>query len=486
MTITQVPISTLKDVADGIAGLNSEAEYEGKIRGRCNVRTFGANPAGITGNLEAFVAAMASLPSAGGEIIVDAMYPLSDTLVVNKPITFTGTNGFGGASGMSFPANKTGIRFNNSQLSGTGTGADGSRVKDLFINCRDTQTTGHGIDIRAGDVSIDGVNIASFPECGIHIYGNMQYNDGNANMWRVRDTQIVVCGSHGFYAYGPDSNAGLALNVSIKSCGGWSFVDESKLGNTYVGCHSAGSALGDYKTDGTVSYSTLVGCYSEVEVGQSQSSYLGPTTIVGGITSSQGGTGVYSGVGTYYEGLNLNSTTMNSQSGRFHFRRDDVEIASLDENNLFQIFNGSFKCTQGGAWTRMEGITSGKYSDSTNSVDGYRFGNPNGTVGSIVINANGTTYATSSDYRLKENVQPMVGALEKLALLNPVTFKWKAGGTYGQGFIAHELQQVFPDAVNGQKDGDTMQSVDSSFIVATLVKAIQELREEVRGLRCSS
>jgi hypothetical protein len=86
---------------------------------------------------------------------------------------------------------------------------------------------------------------------------------------------------------------------------------------------------------------------------------------------------------------------------------------------------------------------------------------------------------------LKENVQPMTAAIEKLALLNPVTYTWKESQTEGQGFIAHELQEVFPDAVAGDKDavdanGDPLyQNIDQSFLVATLVKAIQELNAKV-------
>jgi hypothetical protein len=95
-----------------------------------------------------------------------------------------------------------------------------------------------------------------------------------------------------------------------------------------------------------------------------------------------------------------------------------------------------------------------------------------------------TSYNTSSDYRMKENVQPMTSALSKVALLKPVTYKWKQefGGKDGQGFIAHELQEIFPDAVIYEKDavdekGDPKyQGVDTSFLVATLASAIQELK----------
>jgi hypothetical protein len=108
--------------------------------------------------------------------------------------------------------------------------------------------------------------------------------------------------------------------------------------------------------------------------------------------------------------------------------------------------------------------------------------------GSVSITASATTYATSSDYRLKENVQPMTAALEKVAMLKPCTYVWKATGEKSQGFIAHELQSIFPDAVSGEKDAVNEdgsikpQGVDTSFLVATLTAAIQELTARVAAL----
>lgn len=107
------------------------------------------------------------------------------------------------------------------------------------------------------------------------------------------------------------------------------------------------------------------------------------------------------------------------------------------------------------------------------------------TVGTISVTTSSTSYNTSSDYRLKENIAPMIGALEKVAQLKPCTYTWKATGEAGEGFIAHELQAVVPDAVSGEKDAvdkdgnPEYQGVDTSFLVATLTAAIQELKAEL-------
>jgi len=113
------------------------------------------------------------------------------------------------------------------------------------------------------------------------------------------------------------------------------------------------------------------------------------------------------------------------------------------------------------------------------------FVNPNGSVGAISTNGSATTYATSSDYRLKENIKLLTGALDVVQQLKPVTYNWKVDGSASQGFIAHELQEIAPECVTGEKDAvDTegkpiYQGIDTSFLVATLTAAIQELKATV-------
>jgi len=110
------------------------------------------------------------------------------------------------------------------------------------------------------------------------------------------------------------------------------------------------------------------------------------------------------------------------------------------------------------------------------------FINSNGTVGSIATNASTTSFNTSSDYRLKENVTPMTTGLATISALKPVTYDWISDKSQGEGFIAHELQSVIPQAVTGEKDAvdkngkPVYQGVDYSKIVVHLVAAIQELK----------
>jgi hypothetical protein len=97
------------------------------------------------------------------------------------------------------------------------------------------------------------------------------------------------------------------------------------------------------------------------------------------------------------------------------------------------------------------------------------FSNPNGTVGNITISGTTTAYNTSSDYRLKEDLQDFKG-LDLVSKIPVYDYKWKSDKSRSYGVMAHELEEVLPQAVSGEKDAEEMQSVDYSKIVPLLVK----------------
>ena len=206
--------------------------------------------------------------------------------------------------------------------------------------------------------------------------------------------------------------------------------------------------------------------------------------------------------------------------GTSSFLNDFAGIQGFKENGTQGNYSGALRFTtrtNGGNPTERMRITSAGevLINTTNSVDSgilqvaydsgvnngiiFRTGgtgsqyaaifrNGNGTVGSITTNASATAYNTSSDYRLKENITSITGALATVAQLKPVTYKWKTDGSDGQGFIAHELAEVVPDCVTGEKDAvdkdgkPVYQGVDTSFLVATLTAAIQEQQALIESL----
>ena len=106
------------------------------------------------------------------------------------------------------------------------------------------------------------------------------------------------------------------------------------------------------------------------------------------------------------------------------------------------------------------------------------------SIGFISFNGAGdaVVYSTTSDYRLKEDLKSFNG-LEIIDQIKTYNYQWKKSKSRGFGTLAHELQEVFPDAVTGEKDAEEMQGVDYSTLVPVLIKSIQELKKEVEELK---
>ena len=197
--------------------------------------------------------------------------------------------------------------------------------------------------------------------------------------------------------------------------------------------------------------------------------------------------GVSNGYQITRDGVNNITHTWSNQSG---------SPLSLSPNGGLILGggeNGKFSSTTGSSGNWAGYFTGVDYGKATRlSATGYAdfFYTPSGFAGYIGVNTstNTTSYVTASDYRLKENIRPMVGALEKVARLKPSTYVWKQSGIAAQGFIAHELQEVVPECVSGEKDAvdaegnPFYQGIDTSFLVATLTAAIQEQQAIITAL----
>ena len=106
------------------------------------------------------------------------------------------------------------------------------------------------------------------------------------------------------------------------------------------------------------------------------------------------------------------------------------------------------------------------------------------TRGSVSVSSSGTTYNTTSDRRLKTDIQPIADATDKLMQMQPVTHKWIAepDGDAVHGFIAQDMQQVCPEAVSGEDGGEEMMSMDYGRITPVLVAALQDAHRKIEEL----
>ncbi len=203
------------------------------------------------------------------------------------------------------------------------------------------------------------------------------------------------------------------------------------------------------------------------------------------------------------------SQVSNTSKGNGYFGCDSTGIAIGSDTSSVPLY---FFTNSGGGPTERMRITSGgslcvgrtsapssAYSAAfqeavamyvgTNGNNIINWFNASGTyVCSIVINASSVAYNTSSDYRLKQDLKDYNG----LSIINAIKtydFEWKIDNSRMHGVIAHELQEVLPYAVSGEKDAVDKdgniknQGVDYSKLVPVLIKAIQELKAEIDELK---
>ena len=136
-----------------------------------------------------------------------------------------------------------------------------------------------------------------------------------------------------------------------------------------------------------------------------------------------------------------------------------------------------------GANSAVAGMAIINNNDSGTIYSMYILNTSDSLIGGISNNGSSTTFATSSDYRLKENINYDWNGTEKLKQLKPAQFNFiNNGDETVEGFIAHETDSIAPYAIVGEKDGEEMQSMDYGRITPILVKAIQELEERVKIL----
>jgi hypothetical protein len=137
---------------------------------------------------------------------------------------------------------------------------------------------------------------------------------------------------------------------------------------------------------------------------------------------------------------------------------DCLLVSATGTDNSGYVFLGSGSATRQAAYFSINGAN----------------------VGRIECSSTSTTYATSSDARLKTNVVNAPDAASLIDSLQVRQFDWKSDGSHQRyGFVAQELYEVAPEAVSKPQDPDEMMAVDYSKLVPMLVKEIQSLRQRL-------
>jgi hypothetical protein len=215
----------------------------------------------------------------------------------------------------------------------------------------------------------------------------------------------------------------------------------------------------------------------------------------------------YSGLATDVQFYNFNNTTSDTlitkrTDGSLWLYQSGADYISVYTNSLERMRidssgNVLVGATSAGSYAAGSAIGTTGYISRSGTAGS--FGNNrfnifwNGSAARLWIDTvDQGSISVSSDYRIKTDVQAQtLTAIDRIAQLKPVTYtyadnetlNWKADGVAREGFIAHELQEIIPSAVDGEKDAENqIQSLKLDALCSVMVKAIQELSAKVTAL----
>jgi hypothetical protein len=545
-----------------------------------NVLDFGADSTGVALSTTAIQTALnAAFTAGGGTVFLPAgTYSIDNPLIVRSNTVLEGvgansvikqTENFNGRGnlvhiGYGYEWNENGQSFNPAS-------DNDATIAELLVNDFSNITT---INAGARNLYLEGYINGDRPGLGLWFMNAM---DSFCDHLWVKDTLIPVTVGNDAAGW----QAGCA-NISVSNI--WQISCDPTTDGTDAGSYSwfdlmyMGSAVyvtasrlfnnpdtpaaldNKIQTAGTcyftISDSIFYGKYADADVGIGVNSNANADTIGANITGNTfirctTGVGLYESGGTeitrcsvtgnIFKGCYLGIGVTGATSGDHNISSNlyidsglkDVDLGSYTNytNASYNYgpwyLNGNTNVTDDAIavyrWNSANGLNGVALVDEDPSSTGryaIQFIRDGNMVGSIQQTDTNTAYNTSSDYRLKDSPQPMQNALDVVLKLKPCTFTWKKTGVEGQGFIAHEFQEIFPEAVSGIKDatvdiGDIVdqdgkvlqsnvtepkklpenqrwektgvqplyQGMDSSFAIATLTAAIQELKAEIDALK---
>lgn len=521
-----------------------------KLQDVVSVKDFGAIGDGTTDDTSAIQAALnyangVTNPNGKAVYVPSGTYLITSTLNIYAFTTLFG-NGRKNTT-LSYTGTADGIASTWPLNSSSGVNIS---VKDLGIVCINASNTGNGFVDQGGSyITLDNVYTTgfmygiTFDQTEIALINNCEIKRttySKAGIWLVNGADRVA-GSNTQY-----TNQIKITNNAIYGTGtGNAIVDDGGISHTYIGNNID---VGDIGIRVCSVYGLIIDG-NEIEQNISFGIY------VTNITANIGPRAIGPQTLNPCIGCRIESNSFYSPSVGFYtisvISASDIRIANNNATTLTNVntnpnqawnvlYNDIAMGTSANSQTGIPGdpvgislIRNGAGIFTRNSANGVLYVNakPSGTntlvnftsggsvVGNISSNGTGTSYNTASDYRLKENVVPMSNAISIINKLNPVTYTWKNTKQQGQGFIAHELQEVFPEAVSGDKDAmvtkeyvitpeipaildkygniikngvpavygthevPIYQGIDTSFIVATLTAAIKELKAEIDLLK---
>jgi hypothetical protein len=323
------------------------------------------------------------------------------------------------------------------------------------------------------------------------------------------DSSYTSGGNFGNLIFSTNNNTGVAERARIDSSGrllvGTSTA-RSNFFNTVVSPQIQLEGTGDFDRQSAIISSSSTAAFGAVQIlAHQKSGSIGGNTLVAnndslGIISFQGSDGTQFAEAARIESLVDGTPGSDDMPGRLVFSTTADGASSPTERMRIHA-NGyitygtdnidatglTFGPTRSGAGSAPTLTWNGFFTGTTTACDFLYNG---ARQGSITTTTSATAYNTSSDYRLKENIEPLTGASGRLNQLQVHRFNFISDpGRTVDGFIAHEAQAVVPECVTGTQDevdedgNPVYQGIDQSKLVPLLTAALQEAIAEIESLK---
>jgi hypothetical protein len=298
------------------------------------------------------------------------------------------------------------------------------------------------------------------------------------------------------------TDMGVAQNLFLDSTGTWKYVNTAAASYfAQTGGAFSWASVGSGTAGATASLTTKMTLDASGNLGIGVTTLGNKLEVNGGINMAAAtatvpsyGMMVASGVGTQITSA-LHTAFYNNGSERARIDSSGSWLVGTTSTDPIGARVNGFAFYKADNVIRIRG-NAAPLNVGINATSGtsIQFFTDNGTAavgaGNISSNGSSTAYNTSSDYRLKDNQQPLTGSGAFIDALKPKTWNWKADGSSGVGFIAHEVQEVSPGSVVGQKDAvdkngkPIMQAMEygSAEFIANIIAELQSLRARVAAL----
>lgn len=344
-----------------------------------------------------------------------------------------------------------------------------------------------------GTVATPGISFTQDQNNGLYRIGadNWGLVAGGVKVVDVTSTGIDVAGTAtmgGLTVRAPSGDT--PVNITTTTSGSFlGFTDT----NTISGRSPLVGVIGDdlviYTSEGSYSEKLRIDSSGRVGIGGLASAKLavhgdGLTVRLDGTADTSRGI-LMRNVGGSAEGIIQSDGNMHflqEDAGKYlRFSTSSAEAMRIDSSGRLLV--GTTSTLRSNKFHASSSNFVGGFNVTSGTGEAISFFSNGTVVGSVSVTGSATTYNTSSDQRLKENIADADDAGNKIDAIQVRKYDWKADGSHQDyGMIAQELQAVAPEAVSGDADSEEMMGVDYSKLVPMLIKEVQSLRNRVAQL----